>query len=320
MNQSFAQKLSLTAAVLNCSTRKELCARFRNVNPATEFELERSYKWLQGRALPRSHQIYEDWAQLLGTEKSGTWLSACSTEAFLDEVCELFSADRSIMMERAEGFSGGFSPRGGSSEMVDDPLCGSYLCYSWAWSPYERGRLIRGQLQIVQKKRRVLEAEYREVLPGGDLICRGNVQRDGSLLQFDVNSVRGGPRERMTLSLLAPGRPVALMCGRLQGAIVAGPHSRPSSSRIVLVRCDEDTMDPEQPCYFDANAEAIGADLALRLPQNGDQSALAEGIFGFLTAHAECHADQISELDLERLAERREEGLRQHQNRISAAQ
>jgi len=55
MHRLFAHKLSITAAILNCATRKELCARFRNVNPATEFELERSYKWLQGRALPRSH-------------------------------------------------------------------------------------------------------------------------------------------------------------------------------------------------------------------------------------------------------------------------
>ena len=52
--RGLAAKLRITAALLGCATRKELCARFRSVNPATEFDLERSYKWLQGRALPRS--------------------------------------------------------------------------------------------------------------------------------------------------------------------------------------------------------------------------------------------------------------------------
>jgi hypothetical protein len=39
MGQVLAQKLSVTAALLGCATRKELCARFRAVNPATEFDL-----------------------------------------------------------------------------------------------------------------------------------------------------------------------------------------------------------------------------------------------------------------------------------------
>ena len=45
-------KLRLTAAVLACASRKDLCARFRAVNPATHCDLDRLHKWMQGRALP----------------------------------------------------------------------------------------------------------------------------------------------------------------------------------------------------------------------------------------------------------------------------
>ncbi len=47
-----ALKLRLTSAALGCHGRKELCARFRAANPHTHFDLERSHKWMQGRATP----------------------------------------------------------------------------------------------------------------------------------------------------------------------------------------------------------------------------------------------------------------------------
>jgi len=60
MVRDFGLKLRITAAVLGCASQKDLCARFHEVNPATIFELDRSYKWMQGRALRRSVWLYED--------------------------------------------------------------------------------------------------------------------------------------------------------------------------------------------------------------------------------------------------------------------
>lgn len=54
MVRDFGHKLRITAALLGCASQKDLCARFRAVNPATAFKLERSYKWMHGRALPRA--------------------------------------------------------------------------------------------------------------------------------------------------------------------------------------------------------------------------------------------------------------------------
>jgi hypothetical protein len=75
-------KLRLTAAVLACASRKDFCARFRAVNPATHCDLDRLHKWMQGRALPRDLSFYDDWAKVLGLAQSGAWLAACPVEAF----------------------------------------------------------------------------------------------------------------------------------------------------------------------------------------------------------------------------------------------
>ena len=41
-HEELAAKLRLTAAALGCTTHKDLCGRFSALNPATEFDLERS--------------------------------------------------------------------------------------------------------------------------------------------------------------------------------------------------------------------------------------------------------------------------------------
>jgi hypothetical protein len=48
MAVAFAAKLRLAAATLGCSSRKEFCARFRSVNPATQCDIDPLNKWVQG--------------------------------------------------------------------------------------------------------------------------------------------------------------------------------------------------------------------------------------------------------------------------------
>jgi hypothetical protein len=105
--RDLAIKLRLTSAVPGCGGRKDLCARFRAANPATHFDLERSHKWLQGRAVPRSATVYEDWAKVIGTQKPGSWIAGCSVEAFLEELCVLFDADAGALKRLVEARSRG---------------------------------------------------------------------------------------------------------------------------------------------------------------------------------------------------------------------
>ena len=101
MVRDFGAKLRITAAVLGCASQKDLCARFREVNPGTTFELDRSYKWMQGRALPRSARLYEDWAALLGTGRPVAWLQSCTVDEFLELVCDRHEVSREALVARA---------------------------------------------------------------------------------------------------------------------------------------------------------------------------------------------------------------------------
>ena len=101
MAHELPAKLQVTQELLGCNSRKELCARFREINPRTEFDLDRSHKWMQGRAKPRSARVYDDWARLLGTVRTPSWLVACTLEAFVDEVCQIFAADPEDLKRRA---------------------------------------------------------------------------------------------------------------------------------------------------------------------------------------------------------------------------
>jgi len=84
------------------ATHKDLAAAFRRVNPATPFDVDRAYKWLQGRAQPREQQIYEDWSKVLGLDRPGQWIADCDAEAFLDEICVRHGRDREDLLHRLE--------------------------------------------------------------------------------------------------------------------------------------------------------------------------------------------------------------------------
>jgi len=99
--QDLAAKLRITAALLGCAAQKDLCARFHEVNPGTTFDLDRSYKWMQGRAQPRSARVYEDWATLLGTSTPIWHLQSCTIDEFLDLVCDRHNVSRDALAARA---------------------------------------------------------------------------------------------------------------------------------------------------------------------------------------------------------------------------
>ncbi len=134
MIRDFGAKLRITAAALGCASQKDLCARFREANPGTIFELDRSYKWMQGRALPRSVGLYEDWAALLGTGRPLAWLQSCTVDEFLELLSRPFRGE-----PRGARRAGGARRRAASrrrprrSRGMRCPAAislGAYACYS----------------------------------------------------------------------------------------------------------------------------------------------------------------------------------------------
>lgn len=236
MAHELPAKLLVTQELLGCNSRKELCARFREINPRTEFDLERSHKWMQGRAKPRSARVYDDWARLLGTVRTPSWLVACTLEAFVDEVCQIFAADPEHLKRRA----GIVDQRGTTARRAGAAIhyvCGDYAAYSQAWSPYFQGQLIRGSLLIEPGKGSRFAARYRESLPSGQVELTGAANLVGRVLHIELHEAGSGAP--FYISVLLSGRPASVLSGVASGATLAGPDPLPSATRIVLIRVSD---------------------------------------------------------------------------------
>jgi hypothetical protein len=260
MTAEFATKLRLTAAVLGCDSHKALCARFRSVNPRTHFEIERAAKWLQGRATPRNRDVYDDWVKVLGIGRDSHWIMDCPVEAFLDEVSRHFGLDADTLRRRASLWEPALAADSGRSARESRHyLCGTFACYSWSWSPYHHGQIIRGGLRITPavKRNATLLATYSEKLLGGPVRFFGEVVLAGRTLHMDLREPGQGPP--LFFSLFLPGPPASVLCGMLSGATYVGHEPQPSATPFVAVRVPGDPETSNR--YLDVSPDAFVADL-----------------------------------------------------------
>jgi hypothetical protein len=230
--QDFAEKLRLTAAAVGCVTYKDLCERFRAVNPYTYCDLARLQKWMRGRAMPRASKFYEDWAKVLELDRPASWLMQCSVPEFRAALPGASDAEPSVADDEAVPASAAVgTPLVGGLRV----LCGAYACYSFACSPSLHDRLLRASLRIRPGKGGTLQAVYSETVPNGTARMTGEVMVAGSTLHMLVREAGGLP---LFLSLILPGTPCSVMCGALCGpAFVSNPHV--SLSRMLAVRVPE---------------------------------------------------------------------------------
>ncbi|MBD0271404.1 MAG: hypothetical protein ICV73_05690 [Acetobacteraceae bacterium] len=235
------EKLRATAALLGCANQKDLCAAFRHVNPNSDFDLERSYKWMQGRALPRSARVYEDWAALVGAEgRSPSWLAACALEEFVDVLCARHGLERGALLRRAGlgAASAGADESATAAFGPDGYLCGAYACYSHAQSPYYRGRIIRGALVVEPASRRAegLVATYSQALPSGRAQASGPIGFYGLALCLELRVPSPGMAP-LFCSLFRPSPPTSVLAGVMCGTAAVHPGGQPPyATRIAMVR------------------------------------------------------------------------------------
>jgi hypothetical protein len=283
-----AQKLRLTAAALGCSALKDLAREFRRTNPATAFDVEPAYKWLQGRSTPRSAQVYADWATLLDLGQSAEWLQSCTVEALADAICARHGLDRGGLLLGAARF--GRHPASGT-DTGDGYLVGVYACYSMAWSPYYAGQLVRGGLVLAMLPAgRRLVAEYTENLPTGPLRARGPVGLGRRSMHLTL--VEQGDSEPLHFSLMRPARPASIILGLMSGITVLAPEPLPSVSRIALVRVPAAAEALERSNRYLEPEGTLAADLAalgLCVPNHAIDAALRS----FLTATGQGGWDQM---------------------------
>lgn len=289
MAQHIAQKLRLTSALLGTVTRKDLAAAFRAVNPKTAFDLGRADKWLQGRARPREMRVYDDWARVLQLEQPGAWIAESDLSSFTAAICARHGIE-SAELERRAGAqfeaSLAHDDRGLSIALV-----GNYACYSRAWSPYYRGQLIKGRLEIEAGPGvHGLTATYREALPTGQLALGGPVTPAKRGLYMHLREVGGDAQ--FFFSLFPQSQPGSVLGGYMCGTAIIGPEAQPSLTRILMIRLRNPVPDASWGGYL-LPGGSIADDLAslgivLEHPQAVDRQ-----LEQFLAADSGGGANQI---------------------------
>jgi hypothetical protein len=263
--QDFDAKLRMTASVLGCSSRKDLVTRFHAVNRSSQCDLDRLHKWLQGRTLPRSSEVLTDWGKVLGSDRSGDWLAGCSLADFTAELARLFgrSAD-ALLTEQAFAGRGSRTARPPAAAQPRMSglryLCGTYACYSLSWSPYARGKLVRGGLVLAPGRGTSLFATYSETLMGKPVRVSGEPVIARRTLHMTL--IEAGGEIPIFFSLFLPQPPAGVMSGVMAGATFLSPEPEPSASRVVMVRTLDDAPLDGSNRYMAASASAVAEDIA----------------------------------------------------------
>ncbi len=283
--QDFDAKLRMTACALGCVSRKDLVARFRAVNRATQCELDRLHKWLQGRSIPRSADVLNDWALVLGSARDGSWLAACPLHEFAEELSQRFGQPVQDLL-RAQAFAGRGSKTASPAAAAEPRmsgvryLCGSYACYSAAWSPYARGKLIRGSLVIEPGRGPALQATYSEALQGKAVRTMGQpivARRSIHMTLFEP-----GGEIPVFFALYLPRPPAGVLSGMIAGVTFLAPQPEPSSSRIVMIRVPASAALDATNRYMQPERGAVAADLSTLGLAPGEPDRVDKLVYEFL--------------------------------------
>jgi len=272
MVRDFGAKLRITAAALGCASQKDLCARFREVNPGTTFDLERSYKWMQGRAQPRSVRVYEEWGTLLGTGASVAHLQTCTVEEFLDLVCDRHQVSRDALAVRAGIVAAApakaIEPKAIELDPIDPlpgrDLVGAYACYSHACSSYFDPKLVRSSLVIepAADGTPALRAIYGEMVAFSPIQLRGPVSIVGRAVHIELLDATA--RFRVDLCLFLPGGTLAnVLAGVMSAVTFLDAVPQPASTRIVMIRVPPAALPTLETTnrYLDATDAPLSSDL-----------------------------------------------------------
>lgn len=258
---AFAAKLRATMAAIGCRGRKELCARFRAVNPATHCDLERLHKWFQGKALPRTNAIFVDLAAVLGSMRSGEWLATCSLADFIAE------AGHATGRPAAELHVAASLPAEAASSRNPPPLvggvralAGTYACYSQSWSPHFRGKLVRSSMVCRSSGNDELRVEYAERIAGRSVTLVGELVARGRTVHVLLHEPEG--QMPLFLCMHLPGPPVTALCGIIAGMAFISHEPLPSTSRFLALRVRYDLAGLRATDrYMDADAAVVADDL-----------------------------------------------------------
>ena len=303
MVRDFAMKLRLAAMVLGCTTRKDLAAAFRRVNPDTTFDVERADKWLSGKASPRTADVYRDWGRLLALDQPHEWMVACSADELVAVLAAHNGVAPELLLEGAQDF-----PNGARRQVVPRPVRdgmgfveGAYACYSYAFTPYFPGWLIRSSM-VIGPGYGVGSVAYSHNMPPSPTRFSGDVTFNGRGMQIALHQTAAGDM-RIYMALFGPAPPATVLAGMLCGAAVVTPEPEPSAARIILIR-----LPGPSPAFNALHTvfqpeDSIAQDLALAGLDFSDQDEVDRRIKAFLPARPRHGIEQVTTAEYRELVE-----------------
>ena len=276
----FPQKLRLIMRVSGCDTQKALLGKLRSVNPSTLYDPARAYKWIQGRARPRSPAVYDDLALLLDVGMDGEQLRSCDYESFHALLAQHYGHRVPDLEGRSEtGASGA-----GQVEVergMPAYLPGTYLALSRAWSPHRPEALVLGVMVLDKTPGGCVSADYLEELPWSQVRLTGPVQRAGRNLNASLSTEDG--EIVITFTLAMPPAPGAMLAGVMSGVTVNDAEMRPIAGRALCLRLPDETASTKDISgYLGLDPAPLSGRLQAAGFAGDHADALAPDILGFL--------------------------------------
>ena len=148
--------------------------------------------------------------------------------------CSLTEFEAALLTHFGPSAESSPGPRASAPVTLGAEITGTYAVYSLAWSPHFGGRILRASLQISRLPNGAIRAEYREDLPIGATIFRGDALVTGRTLHLPLHGITTGLP--LFMSFATPGTPVAVLCGVQCGSALLSHSVEPVAGRILLVR------------------------------------------------------------------------------------
>ncbi|WP_156907177.1 hypothetical protein [Thalassobaculum salexigens] len=299
-SRHFDLKLRLIMRTLGTGSQKELGSLLQEINPQTGFLPSRAYKWVTGRALPRDQSIFDDLAQLLGLEADGgpaggEWLRTVDFAGFRSAMIARYGTragqdadpDRGAPLQSETIRRSGVPDAG--VQAIPRFVHGSYLVVSPAWSAYRHDQFVVGEIVIGEGDRGTVMMQYRERLPGGDVVMRGLVWRLGQCLHATITEPEG--EHVMSMVFAVPVPPGVALAGLMSGTPVHDAETRMVSGRFIaldlpqLRGADPAAAEPGEgdlEGYCEASVAGVERLLEMAGATVGNRTLLAAGICAYL--------------------------------------
>lgn len=243
-SRHFALKLRLIMRTIGAGSQKVLGNQLQEINPQTSFLPSRAYKWVTGRAQPRDLSVFDDLAQLLRLEANGVplggeWLRTVDFAVFKAEMIACYGsrADQNVGSGPDPLLQPDTDRRSDVPEVgvqtIPRFVQGTYLAVSPSWSAYRRDRFVVGEIVIGDDDGGAVTMQYRERLPGGDVLMHGHLWRLGPCLHATLTEPEG--EHVMSMAFAVPASPGVALAGVMSGAAIHDAETRMVSGRFIAL-------------------------------------------------------------------------------------